>query len=118
MLPNIWSLGTFRFRIIDLWRRSLRRRTQKDGWRMTFLSARMLVILREGVFAVVFAASAVGAADSQTEQWCCWFYPWRIISGSAAIAAIPAISEMTNIRQECPGIKSALRIPTPQLKRE
>src|SRR6266478_1926743 len=32
---NIWSLGTFRFRIIDLWRRSLRRRSQKDGttWR-------------------------------------------------------------------------------------
>src|SRR2546429_8369256 len=28
---NIWSLGTFRFRIIDLWRRSLRRRSQKDG---------------------------------------------------------------------------------------
>jgi hypothetical protein len=76
---------------------------------MTFLSARMFIILREGVFAVVFAATAVGAADSQTEQWCCWFYPWRIISGSAAIAAMPAISEMTNIRQECPGIKSELR---------
>src|SRR5947209_2305550 len=32
---NIWSLGSFRFRIIDLWRRSLRRRSQKDGttWR-------------------------------------------------------------------------------------
>ncbi len=32
---NIWSLGTFRFRIIDLWRRSLRRRSQRDGttWR-------------------------------------------------------------------------------------
>src|SRR5438477_1067087 len=32
---NIWSLGTFRSRIIDLWRRSLRRRSQKDGttWR-------------------------------------------------------------------------------------
>jgi hypothetical protein len=32
---NIWALGTFRFRIIDLWRRSLRRRSQKDGttWR-------------------------------------------------------------------------------------
>ena len=32
---NIWSLGTFRFRITDLWRRSLRRRSQKDGttWR-------------------------------------------------------------------------------------
>jgi RNA-directed DNA polymerase len=32
---NIWSLGTFRFRIIDLWCRSLRRRSQKDGttWR-------------------------------------------------------------------------------------
>src|SRR5436190_19108934 len=109
MLPNIWSLGTFRFRIIDLWRRSLRRRSQKDGWRMTFLSTRMLVILREGVFAVVFAATAVGATDSQTEQWCCWFYPWRIISGLAAIAAMPAISETTNIRQECPGIKSELR---------
>ena len=31
------------------------------------------------------------------------FYRWRIIFGSAEIAAIPAISEMTNIRQECPG---------------
>src|SRR5260370_6928617 len=32
---NIWSLGTFRFRIIDLWHRSLRRRSQQDGttWR-------------------------------------------------------------------------------------
>ena len=32
---NIWSLGMFRFRLIDLWRRSLRRRSQKDGttWR-------------------------------------------------------------------------------------
>jgi RNA-directed DNA polymerase len=32
---NIWALGTFRFRIIDLWRRSLRRRSQKDRttWR-------------------------------------------------------------------------------------
>jgi len=84
---------------------------------MTFLSARMLVILREGVFAVVFAASAVGAADSQTEQWCCWFYPWRTIFGSAAIAAIPAISEMTNIRQECPGIKSELRPRWPRPSR-
>jgi len=27
---NIWALGTFRFWIIDLWRRSLRRRSQKD----------------------------------------------------------------------------------------
>src|SRR4051794_24610447 len=35
----------------------------------------------------------------------------RIIFGSAAIAAIPAISEMTDIRQECPGPnnKSELR---------
>ena len=32
---NIWSLGMFRFRLIDPWRRSLRRRSQKDGttWR-------------------------------------------------------------------------------------
>jgi group II intron reverse transcriptase/maturase len=32
---NIWALGTFRFRIIDLWRRSLKRRSQKDRttWR-------------------------------------------------------------------------------------
>jgi group II intron reverse transcriptase/maturase len=32
---NIWALGTFRFWIIDLWRRSLRRRSQKDRttWR-------------------------------------------------------------------------------------
>jgi hypothetical protein len=43
------------------------------------------------------------------------FYPWRIILGSAAIAAIPAISEMTDIRQECPGIKVPV---TTQLKRE
>ena len=32
---NIWALSTFRFWIIDLWRRSLRRRSQKDRttWR-------------------------------------------------------------------------------------
>jgi hypothetical protein len=42
----------------------------------------------------------------------------RIIFGSAAIAAIRAISEMTDIRQECPGPKSELRPVMPQLKRE
>jgi RNA-directed DNA polymerase len=32
---NIWALSTFRFRIIDLWRRALKRRSQKDRttWR-------------------------------------------------------------------------------------
>jgi hypothetical protein len=53
--------------------------------------------------------SVCAQSPAQTEQWYCWFCAWRIIFGSAAIAAIPAISEMTNIRQECPGIKSELR---------
>src|SRR6516162_5419934 len=38
---NIWALGTFRFWIIDLWRRSLRRRSQKD--RMTWQRITKLV---------------------------------------------------------------------------
>jgi RNA-directed DNA polymerase len=42
---NIWALGTFRFRVIDLWRRSLQRRGQKDRttWRrITKLAADFL----------------------------------------------------------------------------
>src|SRR5262245_20561242 len=49
-------------------------------------------------------------SPAQTEQWCCRFYRWRIIFGSAEIAAIPAISEMTNIRKECPGTKPGLHL--------
>src|SRR5438094_10060455 len=67
--------------------------------------------------------SLCAQSPAQTEQWCCWFFPGRIIFGSGRKSRqfLPS-QRLTNVRASIPAEILALGpscvSPSPQLKRE